>query len=67
MTTTIKIKNSTTTATTPSSLVQGELAVNITDKKVWVGNAASSPVLIVEPVTGVTTGKAIALSMIFGL
>jgi hypothetical protein len=44
MTTVIKTKNSTTTTTAPSSLAQGELAVNITDKKVWVGNAATTPV-----------------------
>jgi hypothetical protein len=44
MATTIKIKNSVTATTTPTSLVQGEVAINVTDKKVWVGNAASSPV-----------------------
>ena len=44
MATTIKLKNSVTTTAAPSSLVQGEAAVNITDKKLWVGNAASSPV-----------------------
>jgi hypothetical protein len=47
MATTIKIKNSVTAAGTPSSLAQGELAVNITDKKVWVGNAATTPILLV--------------------
>lgn len=52
MTTVIKTKNSVTTSTTPSSLVQGELAVNITDKKVWVGNASSTPVLISDSQTG---------------
>jgi len=46
MTTVIKTKNSTTTTTAPSSLAQGELAVNITDKKLWVGNAAGTPVQI---------------------
>jgi hypothetical protein len=46
MTTVIKTKNSTTTTTAPSSLAQGELAVNITDKKLWVGNAATTPVQI---------------------
>lgn len=46
MATTIKLKNSVTTTAAPSSLSQGEAAVNITDKKVWVGNAASSPVQI---------------------
>jgi hypothetical protein len=46
MATTIKIKNSVTAAGTPSSLAQGELAVNITDKKMWVGNAATTPIQI---------------------
>ena len=44
MATTIKLKNSVTTTAVPSSLAQGEVATNVTDKKLWVGNAASSPV-----------------------
>jgi hypothetical protein len=46
MATTIKLKNSVTTTNAPSSLVQGEVAINVTDKKVWVGNAATTPVQI---------------------
>jgi hypothetical protein len=46
MPTTIKLKNSVTTTSVPSSLVQGEVAINITDKKVWVGNAATTPIQI---------------------
>jgi len=46
MATTLKTKNSVTAASAPSSLAQGELAVNITDKKLWVGNAATTPVQI---------------------
>jgi hypothetical protein len=38
MTTTIKTKNSTTASDTPSSLSQGELAVNIADKKIFIGD-----------------------------
>lgn len=49
MPSTIKLKNSVTAASTPSTLSQGEVAVNITDKKVWIGNAASSPVQLVGP------------------
>lgn len=49
MSTTIKLKNSVTTTAAPSSLVQGEAAVNITDKKLWVGNASSTPVQIAGP------------------
>ncbi len=44
MATTIKLKNSVTTTNAPSSLVQGEVAINVTDKKVWVGNAATTPI-----------------------
>ena len=44
MATTIKLKNSVTATNTPTSLVQGEVAINITDKKVWVGNAATTPI-----------------------
>ena len=44
MPTTIKLKNSVTTTNTPASLAQGEVAINITDKKVWVGNAATTPI-----------------------
>ena len=57
MATTIKLKNSVTTTAAPSSLVQGEVATNITDKKVWVGDASSTPVQILgagAPVAGTT-------------
>ena len=47
MATTIVLKNSVTTTNTPSSLAQGEVAINVTDKKVWVGNAATTPVLLI--------------------
>lgn len=46
----LKTKNSVTTAVVPSSLSQGELAVNIADKKMWVGNASSTPVLLFQGV-----------------
>jgi hypothetical protein len=48
MATTIALKNSVTTTNTPSSLAQGEVAINVTDKKVWVGNAATTPILLVN-------------------
>jgi hypothetical protein len=57
MATTLKLKNSVTTTVAPSTLSQGEAAVNITDKKVWVGDASSSPVQILgagAPVSGTT-------------
>lgn len=46
MATTIKTKNSTTAATAPTGLVQGELAVNITDKKLYVGDASGNSIQI---------------------
>jgi hypothetical protein len=46
MATIVKLKNSVTTTAAPTSLVQGEAAINITDKKLWVGNAASGVVQI---------------------
>jgi hypothetical protein len=46
MPTDIKIKNSVTATNAPTSLQQGEVAINITDKKVWVGNASTTPVLL---------------------
>ena len=44
MPTILKTKNSVITTVVPTTLQQGELAVNITDKKMWVGNAATTPV-----------------------
>jgi len=68
MPTTIKLKNSVTTTNAPSSLAQGEVAINITDKKVWVGNAATTPIQLLGDggsvtftsltVTGVSTFSA---------
>ena len=46
----IKLKNSVTTTTVPSSLEQGEVAINITDKKMWVGNASTTPILLFQGV-----------------
>ena len=47
MATTIELKNSVTTGNSPSSLAQGETAWNITDKKVWIGNASSTPIQLI--------------------
>jgi hypothetical protein len=47
MATTIELKNSVTTGNSPSSLLQGETAWNITDKKVWVGNASNTPIQLI--------------------
>jgi len=46
----IKIKRSLTASTVPAaaSLSEGELAVNIVDKKLWVGDTAGDPILLVD-------------------
>lgn len=46
----IQIKNLTTVGLVPLFLAQGELAVNITDKKLWIGNELNAPVLLVNSV-----------------
>jgi hypothetical protein len=48
----IKLKNSVTATNAPTSLQQGEVAINVTDRKVWVGNAATTPVQLLG--TGAT-------------
>jgi len=46
----IKIKRSLVASTVPGagSLAEGEMAVNIPDKKGWIGDAAGDPVLIID-------------------
>lgn len=45
----IKLKNSVTSGSIPAGLSFGEVAVNITDKKLFVGNAVESTVTIYDP------------------
>jgi hypothetical protein len=45
----IKLKNSVTAGSIPAGLSFGEVAVNITDKKIFVGNAVESTVTIYDP------------------
>lgn len=51
----IKTKNSTTAASVPAngSLLQGEVAINIADKKLFVGNSSGNPIEITNQ--GVTS------------
>lgn len=66
MTTTVKLKNSVITTNAPSSLQQGEVAINITDKKVWVGNAATTPIpLLGDTTIAFSAGSAAAPSITF--
>ena len=45
----IKLKNSVTAGSIPAGLSFGEIAVNITDKKIFIGNAVESTVTIYDP------------------
>lgn len=45
----IKLKNSVTAGSVPAGLSFGEVAVNITDKKIFAGNAVESTVTIYDP------------------
>ncbi len=46
----LQIKRSLTTLSVPASgvLAEGELAVNIPDKMVWIGDDSGNPILIVD-------------------
>ena len=44
----IKLKRSETAATAPASLAYGELAINITDKKIYIGNSSGATTLLVN-------------------
>lgn len=44
----IKIKRSQTTGNVPGSLLDGEIAINVSDKKIWVGNTTNNPVLLYQ-------------------
>jgi len=45
----IKIKNSVTPGSVPAGLSFGEVAINIPDKKIFVGNAVDSTVTLYDP------------------
>lgn len=77
MSTTLRTKRSNTSGTIPSSLQLGELAVNIPDKKIWIGDGTQS-VLISDyniasntysegPGINVSTNNTISLDLYNGL
>lgn len=45
---TIKLKRSETAAESPASLQYGEVAINITDKKIYIGNSSGATTLLVD-------------------
>jgi hypothetical protein len=61
----IKIKNSTTVSGVPisGSLLQGELAVNITDKLLFVGNSSGHPINLGGSMAAVATGSISGISI----
>lgn len=42
----IRIKRSNTSTNVPVSLLNGELASNISDQKLWIGNSSNTPILL---------------------
>jgi hypothetical protein len=64
MSNTIVIKNSSTTTAVPASgdLVQGELAVNVTDKKIFTKNASGTIVTLVDLDTSSASSTSAAAS-----
>jgi len=68
---TIKVKNSVTSGSNPSGLTFGELAVNITDRKIYIGNAVGSTITLHDQNNIVTsfngsTGAVVGVSSING-
>jgi len=63
MSSTIVIKNSSTASSIPATgdLVQGELAVNVTDKKIYTKNSAGA-IVVVSDVTGAAASATSAAS-----
>lgn len=65
---TIQFKRSNTPGAVPSSLAQGEIAINYADQKAWVGNASGTPVRIIgslgnqEPSSVAITGGSVSVS-----
>ena len=57
MSTVLKIKRSITEGNIPVSLSLGELAVNIPDKKIWIGDSTQTPILISEYGVGGAGGQ----------
>lgn len=45
----ILVKNSVTSGSAPAGLSLGEMAINITDKKIFIGNAVESAVTVYDP------------------
>jgi len=51
----IKIKNSVTSGSAPAGLSLGEMAVNIADKKIFIGNAVENAITLLDGINIVTS------------
>lgn len=58
MAATLKIKNSSTPTTTPTGLTAGEMAINLADKKLYVGGTAGTNVVFLDSTSSVGLGTA---------
>ena len=58
MATQVKIKRGTTDATAPSGLTAGEMAINLVDKKLYVGGTAGTNVIFLDSTSSVGLGTA---------
>ncbi len=58
MATQVKIKRGTTDATAPSGLTAGEMAINLVDKKLYVGGTAGTNVIFLDSTSAVGLGTA---------
>ena len=64
MAATLKIKNSSTPTTAPSGLTAGEMAVNLADKKLYIGGTAGTNVIFLDStsVVGTTAGSYLSIA-----
>ena len=58
MAATLKIKNSSIPTTAPSGLTAGEMAINLADKKLYVGGTAGTNVIFLDSTSSVGLGTA---------
>jgi microcystin-dependent protein len=62
---TIRIKRSSTTTVVPTTLALGEIAANIVDKKIFIGDSSKTPILISDYNNG--TVNSVAMTVPTGL
>ncbi len=65
MATQVKIKRGTTDATAPSGLTAGEMAINLVDKKLYVGGTGGTNVIFLDSMYSVGLGTTIPILLKF--